>query len=371
MRRRQVKVMQESIQSKSTFSEWQLTVLVIVAGMGGMYFYPRSFGRWSGISFALTAGLVLLSMGMLARCFSLSQSVSFPELLRENLGLIPARIILAAAAVYFAAEICCVTVKQTRMTGLFLLEKTPPQVIPAVTLLTVCFLITSGIRQVARAAELLFPAVVIPLLFVLAMGLFSLDYGELLPLLRPDGLPVASLSEWLSPWGGITAAAFFAGYYEKRRLRRCLLSGSLLLAALCVGVLVCCVGVFSIEGIKHLAFPLTELSRVVSIGNISLNHRFDILYIMIYNAVTLLSAGILLYCCCISLCGVCGVRSHSVFNFLLLPVVYTLSYLSLSDGRIALFIADWGKLLFLFGLIPMVFIAATFRKRREERACIS
>ena len=107
----------------------------------------------------LAAAAVLLAMGMLAKCFSLSQSLSFPELLRENFGGLPARIILAGTAVYFAAEICCVTVKQTRMTGLFLLEKTPPQVIPAVTLLTVCFLITSGIRQVARTAELLFPAV--------------------------------------------------------------------------------------------------------------------------------------------------------------------------------------------------------------------
>lgn len=363
--------MQETNQSKSAFSEWQLTVLVIVAGMGGMYFYPDSLGRWSGMALALTAALVLLSMGMLAKCFSLSRSISFPELLRENLGLIPAKIILAGAAVYFAAEICCVTVRQTRMTGLFLLEKTPPQVIPAVTLLTVCFVITSGIRQVARTAELLFPAVAIPLLFVLAMGLFSLDYGELLPLLSPDELPAASLPEWLSPWGGITAAAFFAGYYEKRRLRRCLISGSLLLAVLCAGVLVCCIGVFSIEGTKHLAFPLTELSRVVSIGNISLNHRFDILYIMIYNAVTLLSAGILLYCCCISLCGVCGVRSHSVFNFLLLPVIYTLSYLSLSNDGIAVFIADWGKLVFLFGLIPAVYEAALFRNRRETSACTS
>lgn len=360
--------MQETIQSKSTFSEWQLTVLVIVAGMGGMYFYPDSFGRWSGMALALTAALVLLSMGMLAKCFSLSRSISFPELLKENLGWLPAKIILAAAAVYFLAEICCVTVRQTRMTGLFLLEKTPPQVIPAVTLLIACFIITSGIRQVARTAELLFPAVAVPLLFVLTMGLFSTDYGELLPLLHPDQLPVSTLPEWVSPWGGITAAAFFAGYYEKRKLRRCLLSGSLLLTVLCVGVLVCCVGVFSIEGTKHLAFPLTELSRVVSIGNISLNHRFDILYIMIYNAVTLLSAGILLYCCCISLCGVCSVRSHSVFNFLLLPVIYTLSYLSLSDDSIAVFIANWGKLAFLFGLIPMVYTAALFRKRREASA---
>lgn len=353
--------------SKSTFSEWQLTVLVMAAGMCGMYFYPENFGRWSGLSLAIAVALALLSMGMLAKCFSLSQSISFPGLLREQLGYIPAKIILAGAAVYFAAEICRVTVKQTQMTGLFLLEKTPPQVIPAVTLLTVCFIITSGIRQVARTAELLFPAVAIPLIFILAMGLFSLDYGELLPLLRPNELSVASLPEWLSPLGGVAAAAYFAGYYDKKRLRRCLLSGSSALAVLCAGVVICCTGVFSIEGTKHLSFPLTELSRVVSIGGVSLNHRFDILYIMIYNAVTLLSAGILLYCCCISLCGVFNVKSHSVFNFLLLPVIYALSYLSLSDSTIAEFIANWGKLLFLCGLIPLIFAAALVRNYREVK----
>ena len=103
----------------------------------------------------------------------------------------------------------------------------------------------------------------------------------------------------------------------------------------------------------------------MSIGNISLNHRFDILYIMIYNAVTLLSAGILLYCCCISLCGVFNVKNHSVFNFLLLPVIYTLSYLSLSDDSIAGLIADWGKVLFLCGVIPAVYIAAMVRRKKK------
>ena len=354
----------ESTIKKTAFSGWQLTVLVIISGMCGMYFYPDSFGRWSGIALIAAIAITLTSMGMLARCFSLSESKSFPGLLRESLGYVPAKLILTGAAVYFAAEICRVTVKQTQMTGLFLLEKTPPQVIPAVTLLTVCFIITSGIRQVSRTAELLFPAIAIPLLFILAMGFFSLDYGELLPLLSPEELPVGTLPEWLSPLGGITAAAYFAGYYEKKRLRRCLLSGSAALAALCIGVLLCCVGVFSIEGTKHLAFPLTELSRVVSIGNITLNHRLDILYIMIYNAVTLLSAGILLYCCCISLCGVFNVKSHSVFNFLLLPVIYIFSYLSLSDETIAVVIADWGKMILLFGVIPAVYFVANRKSKK-------
>ena len=359
--------MNQNNMKKSAFSEWQLTVLVMMAGMGGMYFYPDSFGRWSGLSLAIAIALALISMGMLARCFSLCNSKSFPGLLSELLGFIPAKIILAGAAVYFAAEICRVTVKQTQMTGLFLLAKTPPQIIPAVTLLTVGFPITSGIRQVSRAAELLFPAVAIPLLFILAMGVFSMDYGELLPLFNTDGLPPETLPEWLSPLGGITAAAYFAGYYEKSRLRRCLISGTSALAALCAGVLLCCVGVFSVEGTKHLSFPLTELSRVVSIGNVSLNHRFDILYIMIYNAVTLLSSGILLYCCCISLCGVFSIKSHSVFNFLMLPIMYILSYLSLSDDTVAGFIADRGKLFFLCGLIPVIYIKNKNKNHRRLR----
>lgn len=359
-------ILNETAKTKAAFSEWQLTVLVMISGMSGMYFYPDSFGRWSGATLIISIALTLISMGLLARCYSLGTSKSFPGLLRESLGYIPTKIILAAAAVYFAAEICRVTVKQTQMTGLFLLEKTPPQIIPAVTLLTVCFIIASGIRQVSRTAELLFPAIAIPLLFILAMGILSLDLGELLPLLSPNKLPIDTFSEWLSPLGGITAAAYFAGYYEKRRLRRCLLSGTSALSVLCVGVLLCCAGVFSIEGTKHLAFPLTELSRVVSIGNITLNHRFDILYIMIYNAVTLLSAGILYYCCCISLCGVFNVKSHSVFNFLLLPIIYLFSYLSLSDDTITVVIADWGKLLFILVLVPTITFAARLKKRKEK-----
>ncbi len=353
---------------RTAFSQWQLTVLVIMAGMGGMYFYPENFGRWSLALLAAGIAIALISMSMLSRCYSCSASKSFPALLKERLGYLPAKIILAGTAVYFASEICCITVRQTHMTELFLLEKTPPQVILAVTLLTVCFIITSGIRQVARTAELLFPAIILPLVFIIAMALFCTDYGELLPLLRPNDLPDNIIGQSLMPLSGISATAYFAGYYSKSRLKRSLLGGSAVLSVFCLLILICCAGVFSIEGTRHLTFPLTELSRVVSIGRISLNHRFDILYIMIYNAVTVLTAGIMLYCCCISLCGVFSVKSHSCFCFLLLPVIYILSYLSLADDSIIQIISAYGKAVFLMGLVPVIFIAGSVQKYREAKA---
>lgn len=352
---------------RSTFSTWQLTVLVIIAGMGGMYFYPDRFGRESLVLLLMMIALTLLSMGMLAYCFRNSGSLSFPNLLREHFGNIGARLVLAAAAVYFAAEISCIVVRQTEMTGFFLLEKTPPQVILAVTLLTVSFMITSGIRQIARAAELLFPAIMLPLVFIIGMALYSMNVGELLPLL-PNHLRLSAEMFSLdrlacvgSQLGGIAAAAYFAGYYNKSRLTASLLWGSTALSAFCVMILLCCVGVFSVAGTQHLSFPLTELSRIVSVGSVSLNHRFDILYIMIYTGVTVMTAGILLYCCCISLCGVFSVKLHSCFNFILLPIIFTVSYLSMSDDTFISLVSSWGKMIFLFILIPLLFIFTLFK----------
>lgn len=352
----------------STFSTWQLTVLVIMAGMGGMYFYPNQFGRTSLALLALTVVLTLLSMAMLAYSFQYSGSLSFPNLLQEHFGSFLSRIIMAAAAVFFTAEVCCIAVKQTQMTGLFLLEKTPPQIVLAVTLLTVCFIITSGIRQIARTAELLFLAIILPLTFIIAMALYSMNPRELLPLLKPNDFSVSQLKFSVMPLSGIAATAYFAGYYEKNKLSRSLLGGATLLSASCMLIMICCTGVFSIEGINHLSFPLTELSRIVSVGNISLNHRFDILYIMIYTAVTVLTSGILLYCCGISLCGVFNIKSHSCFTFLLLPVVFVFSYLGLSDSVWMEFISAWGKILFLFVLVPILFIITAIKKMKGEIA---
>ena len=208
----------------------------------------------------------------------------------------------------------------------------------------------------------------LPLVFILAMGLFSLDPGELIPLLMPDLPPSDSLRQLLAPLGGVTAVVFFAGFYDKQRLGRCLLGGTAALSAFSALILLCCVGVFSIRGTERLEFPLTELSRIVSVGNVSLNHRFDILYIMIYNAVTLISAGILLYGCCVSLCGVFEVKSHSCFIFPLLPVLFVISYYSLSDDSAILFISDWGKLLLLSAVIPTVFAVMSLRKLRRKKS---
>ena len=351
----------------STFSTWQLTVLVIMAGMGGMYFYPENFGRTSLSLLALTVLLTLISMAMLAYCYGHSGSVSFPNLLQEHLGNGIARLVLIVGAVCFGAEVCCIAVKQTQMTGLFLLEKTPPQVVLLVTLLTVCCVIPAGIRQIARTAELLFLAIILPLGFIVAMALYSMNYGELLPLLKPNDFAVSQLRQSVMPLCGIAATGYFAGYYKKKKLARGLVSGAALLAACCVMILVCCTGVFSIEGTRHLSFPLTELSRIVSVGNVSLNHRFDILFMMIYTAVTVIAAGILLYCCGISLCGVFRVKSHSCFTFLLLPVVFVFSYLGLSDSTWLETLSAWGKIFFLFGLVPVLFIITAVKELRRER----
>lgn len=352
----------------STFSTWQLTVLVIMAGMGGMYFYPTGFGRES---LALLAGAVVLSLvslAMLAYCFRHSGSVSFPNLLQEHLGRWPAKIILAAGAVLFGAEVCCIVVKQTQMTGLFLLEKTPPQVVLAVTLLTVCFIITSGIRQIARTAELLFLAVLLPLALILAMAVYSAHFGELLPLMKPHAFTLPQVRMAVLPLSGIAATGYFAGYYDKKKLAGGLLTGGAVLGACCVVILLCCVGVFSVKGVAHLSFPLTELSRIVSVGNITLNHRFDILYIMVYTAVSVIAAGILLYCCGISLCGVFEVKSHSCFIFLLLPVVFVFAYAGLSDLVWAERLAAWGKLFFLFALVPVLFVITAYKTWRGKQA---
>ncbi len=359
---------QTAQKGKTSFSTWQLTVLPVIAGMCGMYFNPREFSR-SSLMLLVGAGLLILgSAAMLAYCFKKSDSISFPNLLAENFGGIISRIILAVVAVYFIAEICGITVRQTQMTGLFLLEKTPPQVIVAVTLTTSAFIIYSGIRQISRTAELLFFFVSIPLLFILIMALICLDYEELIPLFNPDNFSLTQAANSMLPFSGVAAVAYFVGYYDKKKNIRGLMGGVSVLSILAVIVLICCVGIFSIGGTKHLTFPLAELSRVVSPGNMALTERFDILYMIIYTTATILSVGILYYCLCISLCGVFGLKSHRCFIFILLPIIFLLSYYGLSQRTFIENIAVWGKIIFLFILIPLLFVVTLIKSERKKMA---
>lgn len=357
---------QTATKSRTTFSPWQLMVISIIAGMGGMYFYPRDFSRSSFILLIVAVVMMLLSTAMLTYSFKHSESVSFPNLLRENLGSFLSRIILAAAAVYFADEICCIAVKQTQMTGLFLLEKTPPQIILAVMLITGSFIIYSGIRQISRTAELLFFVIMLPLTFILILALCNLDYGELIPLFKPGKISASQITNSILPFSGIAAIAYFAGYYDKSKITKSLVCGVSVLSIYSVIILMSCVGVFSVDGTKHLSFPLAELSRIVSFGNISVTERYDILYMIIYTAAAILTVGILTYCCCISLCGLFGVKSHKCFIFILLPIIFILSYYGLSNSKAMEQISVWGKIIFLFILIPVLFITSAIKNLRRK-----
>lgn len=354
-------------QRRNRFSAWQLTTLPVIAGMGGMYFYPQDFTRSSFLLMAAAGILAIFSMAMLGYSFVHSKSKAFPNMLEENLGLILSRIVLVAASVYFIAEICTVTIRQTQMTGLFLLEKTPPQVIAAVLLLTGAFIMYSGIRQISRTAELLFFLIMIPLFIILLLALFCIDYGELRLLIKP--VPITSgnqLREALLPLGGIAAMAYFVGYYDKSKRIKGLAGGTLILSIFALAVLLCCVGVFSLGGTAHLSFPLAELSRIVSLGSLAVTERFDILYMIIYTSATILSVGILYYCSCISLCGVFGISSHKCFIFILLPIIFLISYYGLYNEQLINSIAVWGRVLFLFLLIPILFVITIVKGRLTE-----
>ena len=78
---------------------------------------------------------------------------------------------------------------------------------------------------IARTAELLFLAVILPLAFLLAMAVYSAHFGELLPLMKPRPFTLPQVRAAVLPLSGIAATGYFAGYYDKKKLTGGLLTG--------------------------------------------------------------------------------------------------------------------------------------------------
>ena len=315
--------------------------------------------------------LCILSLLFSVYAFGKGNFMGITEGFDRCFSHIGSRIILAAAALYFIAQASLAVFTQKEMIKLYLLTKTPDDIIITALTLTSAFLFYTGLRQLAGTAQLLLFIIAPLVLLLLSFALYRSDPDEIRILLQitpPEDIR-SSLSATCALWG-IESVVFFlgTGRYAKT-VRPAVIWGFATVFILFLVSFLVTVGTFSLEGSAGILFPLSEMSRILNVGGLAVTERFDVLFLFIQIIGTVIRTAIAMYCASVGLSSFFGLRSHRCFTVLIAPAVVLLAC-SCTVGSvedIVKLICSGGFCIIMFAVIPL-FAAATFIISRRKGA---
>lgn len=361
--------------NKIKISSRQLGILLIVTIVGvGILTLPREVSEIAG-----TDGWILIILGGIASILmSLvihTLSMRFPnqtiieyseELLGRPLSILIGIIIFTYCSMFTAFSV--------RIFGevlkMFLLPKTPIEVITITFLLTAGYLVRNGLEPIVRFYELIIMIMFIPYLLALFAGTSNVNFTNLLPVFQtsPRVLLKGSFQIIFSYIGFEFIFLLFPFVSDQKNIRKTLLISisSIILLYLITNIFV--LATFGEDTIESLIWPLMAYIKSIEIpGEFIEQLEGIIMTIWVLFIYTTLST--VYFLSSFTLSRVMNVKEHSFFVSLLLPVIYILSLLP--DNVAQLY--DWLGIFSFYGstlvsvIIPsFLLLVAKVRKKGEK-----
>ena len=174
------------IKDNDIISPYQISMIIIMTLIGvGIFFLPYDLANNAGtnsiIMILIGGAISLIAMNIIISFNCRFPSKTFPDYCSEIIGVIPAKIITFIYALYFALFIGYEVRIFSEVIKIFLLYKTPSEVIILCTILACTYAVRGGVECIGRTMELFFPLLFIPLILILLPGIGSVDFSNLLP----------------------------------------------------------------------------------------------------------------------------------------------------------------------------------------------
>lgn len=283
-------------------------------------------------------------------------------------------VLLPLLGIYFILQCVCMLQYQCDNIMMFLFLETPLWAVIALLTIAALLIFRNGAGQLARICQILAVPIFAVLLFLLITSLFQCDFGELNIMLSPvvSEIPESTLFAFATI-SGLESALVFALKAKPESRKKALLASYILCGALVIAFLVVVIGMFSLESASSLVYPLTELTRCLTIRSIEFIERYDIVYVYLRITVTIVYCALKAYCACVCFGLEKREGNISLLSWLLAPFLIAGAFFAQEYTTAKLFrlIALYSQVAVLFVLIPTLFVAFLIRKRGRASAKIS
>ena len=356
----------------SELSAFQLFSVTCFSMLFGMTLFPSAIGHeittaWffgQLITIVLVFGVLLLALKTADAC----PEKGFTNALGYLTGNIISKPLSALLGLYFIVQAGWLLLIESDNLMLFLFERTPMWVIILVFATAVPVVAFSGLKQAAKAAEILTPMFIF-LLTVLFIMLLSRCCGEeMKTLFQPKMHEIprqAALS--MNSFTCIELSFFSAFETQKKGRKKALIIGYLVNVLLLIVAFLALTGTYTVKGGASLVLPFTELTRSIELGSADILERLDVIFISVRIIVCIVFAAIA--CSLSAQCFACTIGKPNVR--LIIPVSALLLILMLvcykySALLLLMRIAYFGECAVLLFLFPCLFLLSRVKRRAKS-----
>ncbi|RKD30919.1 GerAB/ArcD/ProY family transporter [Thermohalobacter berrensis] len=253
---------------------------------------------------------------------------------------------------------------------MFLLDKTPTEVIIMTMLFTVAYIVRGGIEGIGRMAEIILPVVILPLLLLFIAIIPDLDFTNLLPVFRTSFTDIVkTIPLTFFSFMGYELILFFMAYVDKPKN-----STAKNIAAIVIVTLIYLIfftvtlARFGQNEVRDLLWPSLSLVRSVDLPGFFIeNVEAVVMGLWVLNVFASLSP--VYYGAVLTLTKLLRANEHKYFVLPLLPFIYILSLvpdnLASVYTMMDMFIYYYTTII-LIGVPILYFIISLFKKANKK-----
>lgn len=338
------------IRNNDNISPYQLAMIVIMTIIGVSVFnivhVVAKFGGNDGWIIMAVMGTAHIFIAFLLISLNCRfPGKTFPDYIQEIIGVIPGKILVFIISCYILLNLSYEVREFTEVAKMFLLYRTPSEIIILVLILVCVYVVRGGVESVARMAEITFPILFIPFFLVMIPGLPNLDLTNLLPV----GSDILTKFQRMFPhiphaFRGIEYILFYIGFMEKpQKAYKPVAWGLIYVTGFYTLVSVIGISAFGAKSATKAIWPLLLYIRNISIPELFIE-RLDGIVLSLWVVTVFTTVIMGFFIVTYSLSKIFNTKEQKQYALPLMIIIY---YLALQPAGLAE-LYQWGDWIYKY-----------------------
>jgi len=359
------------IRNNDIISPFQIAMIIIMTVISvGVFSIAADAAEVAGtdgwIVVALAGALNILAVIIIVKLNSRFPGKTFAEYSQIVIGTFPGKVLTLLFAVYLLLVIAYVTRAFTEVIKMFLLFRTPTEVIMLSLILVCTYIVRGGVECIARINELIFPLLFIPFFIILFFGFPIMNFSNLLPMLQTSSAKMlTSIPAMTFSFGGIELALFYIGFMKNpKKAFRPAVAAVLFITLFLVMITVFCIAAFGKNATTLFLWPLVSYIRAISLPGLFIE-RLDGVILSLWMLTVFTTIVSAYFIVSYSISKVVGTKEQKQY---VLPLSIIIYYFALQPDSLAE-LYEWGSAIFpyaiasfLYAVPILLLLIAKFRK---------
>ena len=363
------------IKNNDEISPYQIAALIIMTVVGvGIFSMPANIAKtadqdaWVMI---MLGGIINLPFALIMVKLSTKYpGKTFIEYTQIILGKVPGKILGILFVSIYVVIVAFVLRTFTEVIRMFMLFRTPTEIIILTLLITCAYLIRGGIECIARIMEVALPLLFIPFFLIFLPGLEGVDITNLRPVLYHfPGKILKSLTPMLLSFGGYECILYYIGFMkDPKKAYKPVIYSIAFITFLYAFITAVCIANFGSKFLSQILWPVLIYVKGVDLPGLFLE-RLDGIMLGLWVLTIFTTVVSIFFICTYTISKVIGTKEQKQY---VLPFSIIIYYISLQPQDIAQlfkwsdFVLKYGGSIFMY-IIPLILLIISSIKGRGSR----